>query len=324
MRSILIGLLVVAAAVYLWNASWLAPAPENPQIRLIAHRGVHHTFDREGVDSETCTARRIHPPTHGFIENTIPSMQAAFAAGADVVELDVHPTADGKFAVIHDWTLDCRTNGRGVTRERDLAYLKTLDLGHGYTADSGFTYPLRGKGNGLLPSLDEVFEAFPQRRFLVNYKSREAREGDMLAAMLREQPDWRDRVWAVYGGDEPTRRAVSVIDGLKGFGAGVMKQCLLRYFAVGWTGYVPEACRDTYVMVPVNLAWLMWGWPNRLQARLEAAGSEIILLGPYTKGDTGTSGIDSLDLLQRVPASFSGYIWTNRIELIGPVLASGG
>ena len=36
-------------------------------------------------------------------------MRAAFAAGADIVELDIHPTTDGQFAVFHDWTLDCRT-----------------------------------------------------------------------------------------------------------------------------------------------------------------------------------------------------------------------
>ncbi len=58
------------------------------------------------------------PPTHGYLENTIASMQASFEAGADIVELDVHPTTDGRFAVFHDWTLDCRTDGHGVTRER--------------------------------------------------------------------------------------------------------------------------------------------------------------------------------------------------------------
>jgi glycerophosphoryl diester phosphodiesterase len=41
-------------------------------------------------------------PTHGFIENTIPSMQAAVAAGAQVIELDVHLTPDNVFAVFHD------------------------------------------------------------------------------------------------------------------------------------------------------------------------------------------------------------------------------
>ena len=48
-------------------------------------------------------------------------MEAAFGAGADIVEFDVHPTTDGAFVVFHDWTVDCRTNGNGVTRSHTLA-----------------------------------------------------------------------------------------------------------------------------------------------------------------------------------------------------------
>jgi glycerophosphoryl diester phosphodiesterase len=78
-------------------------------------------------------------------------MRAAFNAGADVVEIDVHPTNDGHFAVIHDWTLDCRTNGRGVTRKHSLAELKTLDAGYGYTADGGKTFPFRCQRRSEFP-----------------------------------------------------------------------------------------------------------------------------------------------------------------------------
>src|SRR5690606_13316441 len=70
MKRVALAILAFIAAVYLWNASWLAPAPENPRIRLIAHRGVHQTFDRSGIEADTCTAERIFPPTHDFIENT--------------------------------------------------------------------------------------------------------------------------------------------------------------------------------------------------------------------------------------------------------------
>src|SRR6478735_11280754 len=103
-------------------------------------------------------------------------MHAAFAAGADIVELDVHPTTDGQFAVLHDWTVDCRTEGTGETRSHDMASLKLLDIGYGYTADNGATYPFRGKGVGMMPEFKEVLAAFPDHQFLVNYKSNEARE----------------------------------------------------------------------------------------------------------------------------------------------------
>lgn len=314
---------VLVIAVILFNGSWWAAAPADPQVRLIAHRGVHQTFHRENLAGDTCTAERIYPPEHDYLENTIRSMEAAFTAGADIVEIDVHPTTDGHFAVFHDWTVDCRTDGSGETRSHDLAYLKTLDVGYGYTADGGATFPLRGSAVGMMPGFDEVMAAFPDRKFLVNFKSNEEREGDMLGAMVAEHPEWRTAVWGAYGGDAPTFRAAELLDGLAVWSRRGLTDCLTRYLALGWTGHVPEPCRDTKVMVPINLAWLLWGWPNLFLERLHANGSEVILLGPYGAGDPGTAGIDTLDQLAIVPPSFDGYLWTNRIELLGPALGQG-
>jgi glycerophosphoryl diester phosphodiesterase len=319
-RKILIGLAIFVAAVYVWNASWRV-APPTGDIKLIAHRGVHQQFSTEGLEGDSCTAERIFPPTHEYLENTLPSMQAAFDAGADIIEFDVHPTTDGKFAVLHDWTVDCRTEGTGETRSHDLAYLKTLDVGYGYTADGGKTFPFRGKGVGMMPEIEEVFAAFPNGRFLVNYKSNEEREGDMLASLLQSRPEWRPLVWGVYGGPPPTYRARDLIGGdLVAFAPRQVMNCLLQYLGLGWTGYVPDTCRNTAVMVPVNYAWLLWGWPNLFIERMQQAGSSVILLGPYASGDVGTSGIDTLDELNQVPPEFVGYIWTNTIESIGPAV----
>lgn len=150
-RSVLI-IFGAVFALYLSNASFLAH-PIGSQPVLVAHRGLAQDFDRTDLTNETCTAARMLPTPHDYLENTIASMQAAFAYGADFVEFDVHPTTDGHFAVFHDWTVDCRTNGTGVTREHTLASLQSLDIGHGYTSDGGETYPFRGKGTGLMPSL---------------------------------------------------------------------------------------------------------------------------------------------------------------------------
>ena len=54
--------------------------------------------------------------------------------------------------------------------------------------------------------------------------------------------------------------------------------------------------------------------------RLRAAGSAIVLLGPYEAGDVGSAGIDTLEQLAQVPGGFDGHVWTNRIEVIGPAL----
>jgi glycerophosphoryl diester phosphodiesterase len=93
----LIGLVVLLA---LWNGSFWSDysAPTT----LLAHRGMAQTYHREDLERDTCTATRIYPPEHPYLENTIASMQAAFDAGADIVEFDIHPTTDGQFAVFHD------------------------------------------------------------------------------------------------------------------------------------------------------------------------------------------------------------------------------
>ena len=318
-KRILIGFAVFIAAVYLWNASWLAPA-QIGETRFIAHRGVHQNFDLTGVEGDTCTATRIREPIVDEIENTIPAMQAAFDAGADFVELDVHPTTDGKLAVFHDWTLDCRTEGSGETRSHDMAHLKTLDVGYGYTADDGKTFPLRGKGVGMLPELSDVFAAMPGKRFLVNYKSNEAREGDMLRAFIEANPQWEDSIWGVYGGDAPSMRAKQLLPDLKAWSRKGLMSCLLQYEAYGWTGIVPAGCHDTMVMVPINYAWALWGWPNRFIQRMKDAGSDIILIGPFAPGDAGTSGVDTPEDAALVPDKFPGLVWTNEIATIAPIL----
>lgn len=320
MRNAPIFAMGIALLVWSFNSSLIASAPEG-KTQLMAHRGAHQTFDPDGVENDTCTATRIDPPAHAYLENTIAGMQAAFAAGADVVEIDVHLTPDGKFAVFHDWTLDCRTDDKGVTEETDSATLKTLDIGYGYTADGGKTFPFRGKGIGQMPMLDEVFVANPAGKLLINFKSRRAEEGEALAALLNANPAWRDKVFGIYGGTEPTDAALAAIPGVKGYTAQSAKACLLHYLGTGWIGHVPDACRDTIVPVPSNYAWLLWGWPNRFMTRMQDAGSDVILLGPYGSGD-GTSGIDAAEQLDSVPADYPGLVWTNRILEIGPLVSA--
>ena len=212
-RIVRFGLLftiLVAGAIALGNSSlWVSPQTTRT---LLAHRGLAQTYPATGLTATTCTAARIFPPEHAFIENTLPSMRAAFAAGADIVELDVHPTTDGQIAVFHDWTLDCRTDGHGVTREHSLADLKKLDVGYGYTADGGKTFPLRGTGIGLLPSLDEVLGAFPDKRFLIHIKSNDEDEGRRLAERLRSLPQQQLQRLMIYGGTLPVAAARQVLD----------------------------------------------------------------------------------------------------------------
>ncbi len=75
-------------------------------------------------------------------ENTLSAFRLAESAGADLVELDVHLTADDEVVVIHDETLDRTTSGHGLVRERTQAEIRSLEI--------------RGGGGERVPTLDEV------------------------------------------------------------------------------------------------------------------------------------------------------------------------
>jgi glycerophosphoryl diester phosphodiesterase len=220
--------------------------------------------------------------------------------------------------VFHDWTLDCRTDGHGVTREHSMADLKKLDIGYGYTADGGKTFPFRGKGLGMMPSLGEVLTAFPQRRLLINVKSRDPSEGEKLAAVLNKlNPERRAQIM-VYGGDEPIEIVRRRAGNVRTISRAAIKSCLISYIGYGWSGLVPDACSHAMVLVPVNAAPFLWGWPDRFLNRMNAANSDVFVLGPYRGGEFST-GIDTPDQLARLPANYSGGIWTNEIETIAPL-----
>lgn len=62
-------------------------------------------------------------------ENTIPAYARAVEHGADYIEVDVRPTADGTLVVMHDARVDRTTNGSGAVAEMTLAQIRTLDAG---------------------------------------------------------------------------------------------------------------------------------------------------------------------------------------------------
>lgn len=88
--------------------------------------------------------------SHVAPENTLAAIEAAFAVGATMVEVDVHLSRDGIPVVIHDETLDRTTNGKGPVAAMTLRELSLLDAG----SWKGATY--RGE---RIPSLAALFMA---------------------------------------------------------------------------------------------------------------------------------------------------------------------
>ena len=103
--------IVVFAAIYP-TTPIVSPPIARAQPVLLAHRGMAQRFDERDLKNDTCTAARMLPPSHEYLENTIIDA-GRFCAGADVVELDVHPTTDGEFA--------CFTTGRWIAAPMAMA-----------------------------------------------------------------------------------------------------------------------------------------------------------------------------------------------------------
>lgn len=312
------ALAVAFLALTVLNASWLAPEPKG-SVKLIAHRGLHQLYDHAGVERDTCTADRIEPPAHDYLENTARSIARAAKLGAYVIEIDVAPTVDGGIAVFHDWTVDCRTDGSGEVRDMTMAELKALDAGYGYTADGGETYPFRGQGVGAIPTLAEAIRAAGRARLLYNFKGRDPAEADLLAAALRGAG--RDPEAAgdgFYGAAAPVARIRELYPEAWAFSLEGAKACTRSYAMWGWFGIVPEACENGTLMVPLDRQWAFAGWPNRLTARMEQAGARVVVIGP--QGEDRATGLEFPEQLGEIPASFNGYAWVEDGFTVIPAL----
>ena len=68
-------------------------------------------------------------------ENTLASLSAAIAAGADAVEFDVQTAACGTPVLFHDPMLGRTTNGVGPVKRRPLGLLKALDAGSWFSPE---------------------------------------------------------------------------------------------------------------------------------------------------------------------------------------------
>lgn len=105
--------------------------------------------------------------------NTMFAMEQAAAMGVDVLEMDIHSTADGVLVLSHDDTVDRLTDGSGLIREMTFEQLQAFDAAYDWSEDDlGNAFPYRGQGIRI-PALEEIFEAFPEMRMNIEIKQRE-------------------------------------------------------------------------------------------------------------------------------------------------------
>ena len=106
-------------------------------------------------------------------ENTMAAFRCAVDDwDADVLEMDVRLTADGRVAVIHDETVDRTTDGTGAVHEMSWSEIRKLDAGFRFRDPGG--QPSHSGRGVRVPLFDEVLEAFPGIRIIVEPKAAQA------------------------------------------------------------------------------------------------------------------------------------------------------
>ena len=114
-------------------------------------------------------------------ENTLFALQEAEKLGADLSEIDINMSRDGVLVAIHDASVERTTNAKGLVQDLTLSELKSLDAGYHWTNDGGRTYPFRERGI-TIPSLNEIFSAFPRQAISLEIKQNDP----PIVATLRE------------------------------------------------------------------------------------------------------------------------------------------
>jgi glycerophosphoryl diester phosphodiesterase len=297
------------------NASWLADSPRG-YVKLVAHRGLMQ-LPRPAASGD-CTAQGIEPPIHDFIENTLPALAQAKRLGAQMIEIDPAPTADGRFVLFHEAALDCRTNGTGPVSALTLEQLQALDAGFGYSPDGGKTFPLRGLGQGLIPSLEEALATTGDTALLFNLRFADAATASRLIAALkaggRDPVARRDAFSGPESALAPIRAAWP---GALAYSDAAVEACTRAYLWQGWFGVTPSVCQNSMIAIPLNRQWAFAGWPYRLQARMAAVGTKVMLIGPQ---GGKPRGLDLPEQVGQIPASFTGYVWVDDMWSVGPAL----
>lgn len=172
--SIITLVFALGMAVYFVFAFLSKPMPPHPFFR--ADDATPLVIAHQGGDGERPS-------------NTMVAFQHAVDIGVDILEMDIHSTADGVLVVIHDDTIDRTTDGSGRVNDFTFEELQQFDAAYNWPTlaeESDRTdRPYRGQGI-TIPALDEVLTAFPQMRMVIEIKQVEPPIHQDLCDMLRE------------------------------------------------------------------------------------------------------------------------------------------
>jgi glycerophosphoryl diester phosphodiesterase len=173
--------LILATALLGLAAAPAARAADNPWIQKRAPLNIAH----QGGEDE-------------FPSNTLYAFRKAVRAGADMLELDIGVTRDDHVIVMHDTTVDGKTNGHGTVSSKTLRQMKRLDAAYWFAPRARdhyshdlrrSAYRFRGVARGRarpprgfsaadfrVPTLRQVLRAFPHTPVNIEIKGRTPEE----------------------------------------------------------------------------------------------------------------------------------------------------
>jgi glycerophosphoryl diester phosphodiesterase len=121
-----------------------------------------------------------------YPSNTLYAFEKSAQIGVDVIELDVHASKDGHLVVIHDDSVDRTTQSTGLVKEKTLSELQELDAGYHWSPErKEESFPYRGQGI-TIPSLEQVFQTFPDYRINIEIKQQQPRITETLCKLIRQ------------------------------------------------------------------------------------------------------------------------------------------
>jgi glycerophosphoryl diester phosphodiesterase len=282
-KGLLIGLIVLMAIASFQHFYGGIPSdvPLKTTFEILAHRGVHQNYEKDVYDKETgCEAIHIYKPAHHYIDNTLESIGAAFSFGATIVEIDIRQTADNQLVIFHDGTLECRTNGNGQVRDYTVQYLKSLDIGYGYTYDHGQTFPLRSQGIGKMPTLTEIIQAFPGKKFLLDHKDGSIESAKILVNTVSTMIPDQQRLLYYWGPDESYAYIHQEVPFVTRLLATKSQETnwMMPYLLTGGLAAISAESKGVVMGMPPSYVPIVWGWPYRFLREVSDVGAKFYLM----------------------------------------------
>ena len=170
--AILLALIALGIVAYFIAALTARPAAPHPWFAARPGENQPLVFAHQGGEA-------VWP------SNTLLAFENSARLGADVLDTDMHITKDGVLVLMHDQTVDRTTDGSGAIRDLTLAEIKTLDAAYDFSLDDGATFHYRGQGL-TVPTLEELFQAFPDKRFGIEIKQTPPEVAAPFCALIRK------------------------------------------------------------------------------------------------------------------------------------------